>query len=342
MTSPRAVPRREILFEPVRDRYGWRLALVFGNHAPGGLCPYYRANRCFHCDLGAGEGAAFDRAANRERLAWFRAHYRLNLHAIDHLVIYNSGSVLNPREMPPDLLDELVSFGRCLPSVRVISLDSREAYIRPDALRRILRGPGKGLLIRPGLGIETADDRIRDEVLEKRMPRGAIARVFRDVGLVAAEFDQGQVGLDVNILIAGPGTSAETAVGDAVATARDALDAGLRHGVNVDLNLHAYYVGPRGRARFPDHPRCSLATTVRAASKIAPLVRSMSPNSSLFIGWQDEGHDRDGPQRQLDLARARQAFDMFNQTNDPSALDCLEQSAPLGADRLKGRREKSR
>ena len=33
-TIPMVAPRAASLFVPVRDRYGWRLALVFGNHAP--------------------------------------------------------------------------------------------------------------------------------------------------------------------------------------------------------------------------------------------------------------------------------------------------------------------
>ena len=35
-TIPRVAPPSASLFEPVRDRYGWRLSLVFGNHAPNG------------------------------------------------------------------------------------------------------------------------------------------------------------------------------------------------------------------------------------------------------------------------------------------------------------------
>src|SRR5271165_5443393 len=80
-----AVPRAESLFEPVRDRYGWRLALVFGNHATGGFCPYYGREQCFHCDIGAGEGTAFDLPTNRERLAWFQEYYRPHLASISHL-----------------------------------------------------------------------------------------------------------------------------------------------------------------------------------------------------------------------------------------------------------------
>jgi len=323
-TIPCAVPKAEGRFEPVRDRYGRRLALVFGNHAPGGLCPYYAAERCFHCDIGAGEGVAFDRTTNRQRLAWFRAYYQPHLASISHCVLYNSGSVLNPREMPPELLDEIVLFARSLPAVRVISLDSREAYIRPDALRRILLVLGAGFMLRPILGIESADDRIRNEVLQKAMPRTAIARVFRDLSTLAAEFGQERIGLDVNIVIAGPGTTDATAVEDAVMTARFALISGVEHGLKIDLNLHPYYAGSRGSARWPGHRRCSVATTVRAASQIVDLVRSMATDSAIFIGWQDEGHDRDGHQRRLEIENARAAFDCFNQTNDPRVLDCLE------------------
>jgi hypothetical protein len=319
-TIPSVVPRTASLFEPVRDRYGWRLALVFGNHAPGGLCPYVAAQRCFHCDIGSGEGAAFDHLTNRKRLAWFRDHYRPYLASISHLVLYNSGSVLNPREMSQELLDEILAFARSLPAARVISLDSREAYIRPSALRRALDSLADDCVVHPILGLETADDRIRNEVLQKAMPRTAIARVFRDLSRLAAERGAGQVGLDVNIVLGGPGTSNETALDDAVTTARFALDSGLEHGVKVDLNLHPYYAGDRGSARFPDHPRCSLAMAARASSKIAGLARSIAVNSSLFIGWQDEGHDRQREEREREIQRARAAFDRFNQTNDP---DCL-------------------
>jgi len=333
-TIPGAVPPEESLFEPRRDRYGWRLALVFGNHAPGGLCPYYAGTRCHHCDIGAGEGAAFDHVTNRERLAWFRAYYQPHFASISHLVLYNSGSVLNPREMPPELLDEIVAFARSFPAVGVVSLDSREAYIRPETLRRILLVLGAGFLVRPILGLETADDRIRNEVLEKGMPRAAIARVFRDLRGLAAEFGPERIGLDVNIVIAGPGTTDETAVDDAVMTAHFALVLGAQHVVKVDLNLHPYYPGSRGSFRFPDHRRCSLATTVRAVSRIVDLVRSMETDCSVFIGWQDEGHDRERHQRHLEIIRARGAFDRFNQTNDAGALDGLERSASLNTGQL--------
>jgi hypothetical protein len=318
-TISSVAPREARLFERVRDRYGWRLALVFGNHAPDGRCPYY-PRACFHCDIGAGLGTAFDHAANRQRLDWFRDIYRPDLESINHLVIYNSGSILNPREMPSDLLDEILGFARSLAAVRIVSVDSREAFIRPATLLRMVSVLGPGIMLRPILGIETIDDRLRDDMLRKAMPRATIDRTFGDLGALCRDLGPGRIGLDVNIVIAGPGTSPETAVDDAVTTAHYALESGISHGLKVDLNLHPYYRGDRGAARFPDHPRCSLATTIRAVSEIAALVRSLAADTSLFIGWQDEGHDQERRQRDRDLERGRAAFDRFNQTNDPDSL----------------------
>ncbi|HEV3417751.1 MAG TPA: hypothetical protein VG056_13080, partial [Pirellulales bacterium] len=313
-------PRPEVLFEPVRDRYGWRLALVFGNHAPDGICPYYAGELCHHCDIGAGEGAAFDLTTNRRRLAWFRDYYRRCLDSIGHLVLYNSGSVLNPREMPPELLDDVLGFARVLPAVRVVSLDSREAYIKNDTLRHILSVVGEGTTLRPILGIESGNDRIRNDVLRKAMPRAAIMRTFRDLGTLAKEYGPNRIGLDINIVIAGPGTTTLTAVDDAVGTAELALSAGAEHGVHVDLNLHPYYIGARAAVRFPDHRRCSIETTAQAAAAIALVVRSMRAPSGIFIGWQDEAHDLEQERRSFELKQARSAFDRFNQTNDPIAF----------------------
>jgi hypothetical protein len=321
--GPSSIPPAESVFQPVRDCYGWRLALVFGNHAPGGLCPYYTGERCFHCDIGAGEGAAFDLKTNRRRLAWFQEYYRPHLASISHLVLYNSGSFLNPLEMPPEFLDEIVGFASSLPTVAVISLDSREPFIKPSTLKRILEVAPTKVAIHPILGIESSDDRIRNDVLRKGMSRGAINQVFDDLSQLAAEFGPSRIGLDVNIVIGGPGTCRETAIDDAVSTARFALTQGAEHGIRVDLNLHPYYPGARGLSRFADHPRCSLATMVEVGAIIADLVRSEDVATAIFMGWNDEGHDTERRQREVEIAKAGAAFDRFNQTNDSRALDEL-------------------
>ena len=217
---PLARPADRLLFAPTRDRYGVRLALVFGNHAPGGQCPYYAAGKCRHCDIGAGEGAAVTSELNRQRLAWFQEHYRQVLPEVAHLVLYNSGSLLNPQEMPADLLDEVLVWARSLPALRMVSLETRENAVTELSLRRVADALGPGRMARVILGLETSDDHLREELLAKHMPRAAVKRAVEAIGSVAADLGTERLGLTFNILVGGPGTTLRTAVDDALTTAR--------------------------------------------------------------------------------------------------------------------------
>jgi hypothetical protein len=125
------------------------------------------------------------------------------------------------------------------------------------------------------------------------------------------------------VLVAGPGTDSQSALDDAVATARYAYNLARGVGVTADLNLHPYYPSARGRARFPGHPRCALPTLVAAVRAIDALRHELMPSSGLFIGWQDEGHDQQPEVRQRELKAARNAFDRFNRTQEGSVLDPL-------------------
>ena len=80
-----------------------------------------------------------------------------------HLVIYNSGSVLNPGEMPPDFLGEIAAFARILPAGRVLSTsDSARGIYQPRVFDRFwMLQVSKSTRLRPILGVESLDDRIR-------------------------------------------------------------------------------------------------------------------------------------------------------------------------------------
>lgn len=305
------------LFEPSEDRYGVRLALVFGNHAPGGRCPWFESGACHHCDIGDGEGKAFSLADNHARLAAFVNTYADVLGRVAHLVVYNSGSVLSRVEMPRVLLREIVGLASALPRLRVLSLDSREPYMTHRAMRVVLDGLRADQCARPILGLESADDTIRDGLLDKRMPRAAVLRAFSRLGSLA---DRG-VGLDCNLLLAGPGTTPQTALDDALATAAFVFEHGRRHHLSVDLNVHPYYPSRRGLQRFPTHPACPPALAARAVRALDALRAERSPSSGIFVGWHDEGHDQDPDRRRRDLdITVRDAFAAYNRTQDAAAL----------------------
>ncbi len=317
---PLARPANRLLFAPVRDRYGVRLALIFGNQAPGGRCPYYTAGQCRFCDIGAGEGAAATSQSNRQRLAWFQEYYREVLPEVAHLVLYNSGSLLNPREMPAEVLDEILVWARWLPALRMVSVETRENVVTERTVRRVADVLGPSRMVRVILGLETSDDHRREEILAKRMPRAAVSRAVEAIGSVASALGPGRIGLTFNILVGGPGTTSQTAVDDALATADFALEAGREAGLSVDLNLHPYYLSTRGRSEFPNQPRCSHQTVARAAWAIAERVAMNVPPTAIFIGTEDEGNDKDPVQVGGQVEAICEALVRFNQSQDAAVL----------------------
>ena len=307
-------------FAIVEDRYGPRIAWVFGNQDKGGVCPYRRAGLCHHCDIGDGEGREFTTQMNRDRLRWFMEHDRELLPQLAHLVVYNSGSVLNPRELSPEVLMDICDQTNAMPGLRALSLDTREAYLDTERLVQLAERLPKRVCLRPILGLESADNEIRDGWLEKRMPRSAICRGLDAVAEAAPQASPGDIGLDANVLVGGPGVAADRVTMDVVETSRWLLHECGQRSLSLDLNLHPYYPSRRGLARFPFHPRCSWQHVQQSVEKIVDLEEFRSSRPGLFIGWQDEQHDQQQSLRQKEFEQTQIRMNRFNQTQDPNDL----------------------
>lgn len=315
MAENPAIPSEATLFEPVRDTEGLRLALVFGNEAEGGQCPFYAANQCHHCDIGAGEGVQFTPKMNEERLRFFRERYRGVLETARHLVIYNSGSTLNPAELSRETLERILQEARSLPECSVVSFESREGYVTKSALEFLRNNSREDQRIRIILGVESQDESVRNGTLDKQMDRKKIERAFATAG----EY-QGKIGIDVNILFQPPGLTGEAAVEDAVMTLRYALDLGEKYRIPVNLNFHPYYRSKKSGARHPDHPRAVMEDAKEALRRMKAEIEARGSGAKLFIGWQDEEHDQESEIKKTELAENRSRFDRFNITQDVGLL----------------------
>lgn len=304
-------PDEAILFEPVADAYGSRLALVFGNEYAKGECPFYTAKQCNHCDIGAGEGKQFDSEMNLERLGFFQKQY--DLQGIEHLVIYNSGSTLNKREMSRETLRKVLDYASSLEKCKVVSLDSREMYVNEDSLDYVVDKLRDDQQARVILGIESQSDEIRIGKLNKEMTKQGIERAFR----VASKYD-GKVGIDVNIVFQPPELAGEEAIQEAVETLRYGLSLGEQYGVSVDFNFHPYYQSQKSQALFPEHPRADLQDAKEALRRMKAEIGVR--DTKIFIGWQDEEHDQQSVLRDRELDQEIVTFDRFNVTQDVKYL----------------------
>ena len=314
---PQAVPAKDKLFDPAQDAYGSRLALVFGNESRTGACPFF-GRHCFHCDIGAGEGA-FNTPLNRQRLEFFKQHYRAVLEHLNHLVLYNSGSLLNPREMSAETLEMLLAYARSLAHCRVISLDSREMFVTQGVLARLVAGVRSDQQLRITIGLETQDDHARCTVLNKNLTRAGMEQAFAAI----AQFG-GLVGAELNLVFQSPGISQENAIADACQTFTYGLELGKNFHVSVDFNFHPYYPSAIGQNHFPDHPRSRLRDAVAAITRGRKLIDHFGNRSNIYIGWHDEGHDQEGNQREKETRGYFAGFLEFNRTQDPAKLVAIQ------------------
>ena len=309
-----AIPPAGSLFAPVRGPRGTRLALVFGNEAPSGRCPYY-LTQCTHCDLGDGEGCRFTYDLNMARLAFFRDHYREIWPQIRHLIIYNSGSTLDPLEMSLDTLGGILDFAASLTECLRVSLDSREDFITAERVQFVLDRlhPEQALCLT--LGLESQCDHIRINNLAKTITRDEVEAIFEILSHRRA-----RASVEINMVFQPPGILGEEAVREAIATVEYGIALRDRFQVGVDFNYHPYYPTWKGVSEFPNHPRALLEDGIKALIQIVRFLKTRPGDTRIFVGWNDEGHDLQASSKQRELLIYAPGIQRFNHSQDEKDL----------------------
>lgn len=154
-----------------------------------------------------------------EYLAQFRTEIgRYSCDGVEIISIYNSGSVLNPDEIPPDVLEHILCDIRSLPSIHKVVLETRAEYVTGERVRRLRDVLGPGKIISIAIGLETSDDERRAFCLNKGCTLGEIAR--------AVEAARGLAEIQLYILLGLPFLTEGEAVDDAIRSIRRAHDIG--------------------------------------------------------------------------------------------------------------------
>jgi len=307
-------PPEGSLFEPVASPRGLRLALVFGNESPTGRCPFYNI-QCIHCDLGAGEGVSFTPEMNRHRLDFLKQHYKEVLPKVAHLVIYNYGSTLNDKEFSRETRHNILEFVASLSSVKRISFDSREHFVTAERIGEMLEDLRADQSLSITLGFETQSEEVRIGHLKKSITRDEVDAVF-----IALSGHGRRTAVEMNVLFQPPGITGNEAITEAVATIEYGIQMMQKHDVLVDFNFHPYYPSIKGTKFFPDHPRAMMEHAIRSLFMIIRLIKQQSPESRIFVGWNDEGHDLQPTVKKMKQLLYSPAFAAFNVSQDEDDL----------------------
>lgn len=228
--------------------------------------------------------------------------------------LYNSGSFLADQEIPPEVrAHALGRLGQT--AVEHVLVEARAEHVREDkvrAMRAMLRADQR---LEVGIGLESADDHVRDVLINKGFGRDDFERAVEALGAAGAD-------LLAYVLIKPEGLEERAAIEDAVATARYVFDVAWRRGVRARVALEPTFVPPGtalekalAEGRYTPPSLWSVIEVVRRAHAMGELV----------VGMSDEGL---APHRvpvgcPRCTERLRAALRRYNRTRSLSSLDGL-------------------
>ncbi len=237
---------------------------------------------------------------------------------VEEIDLYNSGSFLADEEIPPKA--RMMFIGRLsqLPGIRKILIEARPEHVTEEKLRPLVQLAG-GHIIEVGMGLESASDAVRIELLRKGFSREDFERAAGCVAACGAS-------LLAYVLAGAPGLSPCETAEDCVETARFlkdlALDLKQKGGYtqfDIKMALQPVFIGA-GSALEREHRSgsyrlISLWTVVYIVLKSAPLI-------PIHVALWDEGlaggRVPEGCETCTDVIRS--ALREFNATGNAAVL----------------------
>jgi hypothetical protein len=195
--------------------------------------------------------------------------------------VYNSGNFLNEAEIPAAAQLAIVARIAQEEAVRVLLVESRPEYITAESLSRLAKSIARpqSPALEIGIGLESANDSIREGYLQKGISRKAFERsvnLLREAGADLLAY----------VMLKAMPMSDQDALHDVVSTTEFVHETASRYGVRARIALQPTFVVPgtglavdflAGRYVPP-----SLRLVVEAVHRLAPF-------GDLVVGLWDEG-----------------------------------------------------
>ncbi|MFH1059260.1 MAG: hypothetical protein V1797_11370 [Pseudomonadota bacterium] len=262
------------------------------------------------------------------QLAW--ALEEVPLEGVDEIDLLTLGSFLNQNEISAATRAELLGMIAQLDGIRRVSFESRSEYVSVATLEACRAILGERV-VEFGIGLESANDRVRNQVIRKGLTREAFERV-------AAVLAQAGLDLLVYLLIKPHRLSESEAIADAVASVEYVSQVAARHGIRARMALEPVFVAPNTELE-----RVFLAGEYHLVNlwSVVEVILQSHHLGNLFVGLSDEDLSRNRTAASCPRCQERlvDEIERFNRSLDVSRLkmlDCDCRAAYL-ADRESGR-----
>jgi radical SAM enzyme (TIGR01210 family) len=284
-------------------------------------CSYdQKKTGCRMCDFSA---HAIDRKIHqitaadlsRQLMAELDRHLKNSIQQIDLLTL---GNFLNAAEVPEDFQVWAMKRFSELTSIRKVVIESRCNYVTVENLRRLKSALRADQILELGVGVESSNRYIRNNVLNKGLEWATLAETMKKARAADVAF--------MAYLLIKPQTLSEReAIDDAVTSARDVAGLAEECGVPLRIAYEPVFVTEHTDLEqhfihFKNYEILNLWSVIEVLKRTEAeiLGQSKVKDITIFVGLSDENLSGNRKPRSCELCTATltDAINKYNASND--------------------------
>jgi archaeosine synthase beta-subunit len=238
----------------------------------------------------------------------------LDLQGVEEIDLLTLGSFYNDNEVNPATRERLLNKISGLSAIKRISIESRAEYITTEKLKRHKTILGERI-VELGIGLESADDYIRNQVIKKALSKKSFEKV---VGKIR----EAENSLLVYLLIKPPRLTEQQAIRDAVSSAQYVFETAEQYGVPARVAFEPVFITEHTYLE-----KLFLNSQYRLVNlwSVVEILRQVRELGSVFVGLSDENLSLERMPGSCPECTARlvRGIEAFNRTQDLSFLTGL-------------------
>lgn len=154
----------------------------------------------------------------------------------DSIEFLNDGSFLNPDEFDKETQLNLLNLVSRMRYIKRVLVESRPEYIKESTLKFVLNQLRKDQLLEVAIGIESADDFIRDHCINKGITRKDFENAILEISHLAKGYPK-RISAVAYLLIKPPFLTQRESIDDAVATINYLRQLSVKHKIHITAKL---------------------------------------------------------------------------------------------------------
>ena len=239
------------------------------------------------------------------------------LNGIKEIDILTLGSFLNDAEVDLDTRLMIMERLSKIRHVRRISIESRAEYVTVGKIKELKQALGKNKILEFGIGLESADDYLRNTIIKKSLSKKAFEKTVAKVKEAGAN-------LLTYLLIKPPHVSEKEAIADAIQSAAYVFQTAEKFGVSARVAFEPVFVCENTQLE-----NLYLQSQYRLLNlwSVVEVIKKAHQYGCIFVGLSDENLSKDRMPYSCGICTDKIAREIenFNKTQDISGivkLDC--------------------